>query len=104
MKQFDLYENTDTESKDGYPYFVDVQTNLLDNLNSRVVIPLVPILEAKEYPKNLCPIVVVRNKKYALMTHQIASVASSFLESKEGSLLLNRDDIISALDFLLTGI
>lgn len=104
MKQFDLYENADIDSKDGYPYFVDVQTDLLDNLNSRVVIPLVPLKNAQEYPKNLCPSVIVNDKQYALMTHQIASVSSSFLDRKEGSLLLNREDIISALDFLLTGI
>ncbi len=104
MKQFDLYKNTDKGSKKTYPYFVDVQTNLLDNLNSRVVIPLVPSSDAKEYPANLCPLVTINNKKYCLFTHHIAAVSSSFLKKKEGSLLLNRDHIITALDFLLTGI
>ncbi len=104
MKQFDLYKNTDKDSKKTYPYFVDVQTDLLDNLNSRVVIPLVPSGNAKEYPANLCPAVTINNKKYSLFTHQISAVSSSFLDKKEGSLLLSRDDIIAALDFLLTGI
>ena len=104
MKQYDLYENTDPDSQSTYPYFVDVQTGLLDDLNSRVVIPIAPAQDAKSFPKNLCPIVEINNKQFALLTHQITTVSSSFLESKEGSLLLNRDDIISALDFLLTGI
>ena len=77
---------------------------MLDDLNSKVVIPIAPALDAKSFPKNLCPIVEINNKQFALLTHQITTVSSSFLESKEGSLLLNRDDIISALDFLLTGI
>ena len=104
MKQYDLYENTDSDSQVTYPYFVDVQTGLLNDLNSRVVIPIAPALDAKSFPKNLCPIIDINNKQFALLTHQITTVSSSFLESKEGSLLLNRDDIISELDFLLTGI
>lgn len=104
MKQFDLYENTDPDSRRIYPFFVDVQTGLLEQLNSRVVIPMAPAQNAKSFPKNLCPIVQIGNKKYALLTHQITTVSASFLSKKEGSLLLNRDEIISALDFLLTGI
>ena len=104
MKQYDLYENTDSASQVTYLYFVDVQTGLLNDLNSRVVIPIAPALDAKSFPKNICPIIDINNKQFALLTHQITTVSSSFLESKEGSLLLNRDDIISALDFLLTGI
>ena len=104
MKQFDLYENPDSDSHATYPFFVDVQTDLLDDLNSRVVIPISPVQDEKTFPKNLCPIVEIRNEKYALLTHQITTVSASFLTRKEGSLLLDRTDIISALDFLLTGI
>lgn len=104
MKQYDLYENSDPDSQGSYPYFVDVQTGLLEDLNSRVVIPIAPAVDAKSFPKNLCPIVKISNKQFALLTHQITTVSASFLDCKEGSLLLNRDDIISALDFLLAGI
>lgn len=104
MKQYDLYENKDTDTKEAYPYFMDVQTELLRNLDSRVVIPVVPASDATAYPKNLCPVVKIKNNKHALMTHQITTVPSSFLNYKEGSLLLNRDEIIAGLDFLLTGI
>ena len=63
--QFDVYENTDKESKKVYPFFVDIQTNLLDTLNSRAVIPLTPIKNvSKEYPKNLCPTITIDNKAW----------------------------------------
>lgn len=39
MGQFDLYVNTDKDTNETYPYFVDIQNSLLDKLNSRVVIP-----------------------------------------------------------------
>lgn len=81
-----------------------MQADLLDDLNSRVVIPIAAVQDAKTFPKNLCPIVEIGDKSYALLTHQITTVPVSFLSCKEGSLVLNRTDIISALDFLLTGI
>ena len=104
MKQFDLYINPDEDTKQGYPYFVDVQTELLNNLDSRVVIPIVPIKGTKAYPKNLCPIVKIKGSQFALLTHQITTVPNALLNDKQGSLLLNRNDIILGWDFLLTGI
>ena len=104
MRQFDLYENPDSDSRAIYPFFVDVQTDLLDDLNSRVVIPISPVQDTKTFPKNLCPTVEIADDKYALLTHQITTVSTTYLTQKVGSLGLNRTEIISALDFLLTGI
>jgi len=105
MDQFDLYINTDKDSNKTYPYFVDIQNGLLDMLNSRVVIPLTPTSKTdKRYPDHLCPTVKIKNKNFALLTHQLTSVPVSLLQKKEGSLTANGDDIIAALDFLITGI
>jgi toxin CcdB len=104
MDQFDLYINTDKDTNKTYPYFVDIQNKLLDTLNSRAVIPLTPISNSdKSYPENLCPMVEIKGKKFAL-THQITSVSRSFLKKKEGSLATSRNDIVAAIDFLVTGI
>lgn len=103
--QFDVYENTDKDTKKLYPYFVDIQTNLLDTLNSRAVIPLTPTKNvSKEYPKNLCPTISIGNKDFALLTHQITSVPISLLKRKAISAEAYRTEIISAIDFLATGI
>jgi toxin CcdB len=105
MAQFDLYANTDIDTNKTYPYFVDIQNSLLDTLNSRVVIPLTPAGKSdKSYPSNLCPVVKIKNKNYALLTHQLTSVSTSFLKRKESSLASVRDDIVAAIDFLVTGI
>ena len=63
MRQFDLYENPDSDSRAIYPFFVDVQTDLLDDLNSRVVIPISPVQDTKTFPKNLCPTVEIDDDK-----------------------------------------
>lgn len=104
MKQYDVYVNTDSDTNKGYPYFVDVQTELLESLNSRVVIPVASINPDRSLPKNICPRVEISGEQYYLLTHQITTVAKSFLREKEDSLLLSRTDIINALDFLLSGI
>lgn len=105
MKQFDVFTNTDKDTNKTYPYFVDVQNGLLDTLNSRVVIPLTPASKSdKSYPENLCPIIKIKNKNYALLTHQLTSVSANFLKKNEGSLSSSRDKIVGAIDFLVTGI
>lgn len=105
MNQFDLYVNTDADTNSQYPFFVDIQNGLLDVLNSRVVIPLTPVTkQSKKYPDNLCPVIRINNKNYAVLTHQLTSVSISLLKQKEKSLISDRDVIISALDFLVMGI
>lgn len=49
MSQFSLYKNNDKRTVTAYPYFIDVQSELLDTLNTRLVIPLthVDLLEKK---------------------------------------------------------
>ena len=105
MPQFDYYANTDKDTKTTYPFIVDVQDAILDKLNSRVVIPLTPLSNlVKFYPKNLCPEITIEGKEYALLTHQMASVSTRALSNCEGSLAHIRTEIISAIDFLITGI
>jgi len=104
MKQFDVYTNTDSDTNQAYPYFVDVQTELLDVLNSIVVIPLTTAMPNKELPNNICPKVEINGEQYYLLTYQITTVTRSFLKKHESSLLLNRTDIINSLDFLISGI
>jgi len=105
MAQFDYYANTDKDTNTTYPFIVDVQDVLLDGLNSRVVIPLTQLSNlVKSCPKNLCPEITIEGKEYLLLTHQMASVTTRTLSNCEGSLAHIRTEIISAIDFLITGI
>jgi toxin CcdB len=103
--QFDVYKNTDKDSNKTYPFFIDIQTNLLDSLNSRTVIPLTPVKNVgKEYPKNICPIIQIEGKEFALLSHQISSVPVSLLKKKALSADSFRNEVVTAIDFLVTGI
>jgi len=105
MKQFTLYNNENKNSKKAYPYFVDVQNDLLSDLSSRVVIPL----SAQEMlsnlnAKKLCPIIEINGSVFVLLTHQMTSVPNSALRNEETSLEHYRYEILGAIDLLLTGI
>lgn len=105
MSQFDLYANTNKETHKTYPYFVEVQNDILESLNSRIVIPLTAVTKTeKPYPENLCPVINIEGKKFILLTQQMTTIPISFLKKKERSLAKYRIDIISAIDFLITGI
>jgi toxin CcdB len=105
MAQFDYYANKDKDTNRTYPFIVDVQDALLDSLNSRMVIPLTSLSDLeKSYPKNLCPGITIEGKAYSLLTHQMASVSTRTLSHCEGSLAHIKSEIISAIDFLFTGI
>ncbi|PID43667.1 MAG: plasmid maintenance protein CcdB [Gammaproteobacteria bacterium] len=105
MSQFSLYRNNDKKSKKTYPYFVDVQNNLLSELNSRLVIPLAPTTEVdNKIAKKLCPVITVEGKDHILVTSQLTTVPGSILKSEVESLEKYRYQIIDAIDMLITGI
>ncbi|MBV1915621.1 MAG: CcdB family protein [Pseudomonadales bacterium] len=105
MGQFTLYENQSPDSKESYPYFVDVQNDLLDALNTRLVIPLTASKNMGDTNiGNLCPTVDFDGNQLVLLTHQMTNVPISALKSDVGSLEQLRDEIIAAIDFLVTGI
>ncbi len=104
MSQFTLYENTSQDSRDTYPYFVDIQNSLLDSLNTRLVIPLTPSKYLAENITKLCPATNIDNESFVLLTQQMTNVPISALQAPKGTLEHLRDEIIAAVDFLVTGI
>ena len=41
MAQFDVYKNENELTNQKVPYLLDIQNDILDSINTRVVIPLV---------------------------------------------------------------
>ncbi len=100
MAQFDVYENRAPGSKNRVPYLLDVQHDLLEHLKTRVVIPLV----AAERPiAHLNPSVEIGGKRYMLSTQEMAGVSLDVLGPQVTSLESQRDAVIQAVDFLVTG-
>lgn len=105
MAQFAVYRNNNPKSKTAIPYVLDVQSELLAELSTRVVIPIYlrKSLNIKSITR-LMPEFTIESKKTILMTPQIAGVSRKSLGDFVIDVSSRRDEIIAALDLLLTGI
>ncbi len=105
MSQFVVYKNTNKNTSNAYPYFIDLQCDLLSGLNSGLVAPLTPahLLEHKT-PSHLCQIIKLEHEDFVVLTHQMASVSPKLLSDAVADMSLYRDELVTAIDFLITGI
>ncbi len=101
MARFDVYQY----NSPSVPLVVDVQANLLSDLNTCVVIPLIPEESAsKEALPKLKPIIEIDGKNYIFMTTDLGAITKSSL----GEVVTNieeqhRQSVTDALDFLFQG-
>ncbi|EGQ7691948.1 CcdB family protein, partial [Vibrio cholerae] len=67
--------------------------------------PLTPLdLLEKKAPSHLCPTIHIEQGDFVILTQQMASVPTKILVEPVADLSTFRDEIIAAIDFLITGI
>ena len=86
------------------PFLVDVQAELLSDLETRVVVPLVREAVFGRRANRLHPVFTVDGQRVVMATHLLAAVRRGALGPPFVSLLEQRDLIISAIDVLWTGV
>jgi toxin CcdB len=105
MAQFDVYRNANPATRARVPYLLDVQSDLLDTLATRVVVPLCkPEVLRGKLAERLNPVFEVEGRKMVLLTPELAGVSRKALGEKIENLADRRDSIIAALDLVITGI
>ncbi|PWQ94600.1 CcdB family protein [Leucothrix arctica] len=105
MSQFTVYQNPNAASRKAYPYILDVQNSVIDELSTRIVIPLGRLNDfGSQQMKTLSPVVEHDGEKFVLLTSQITSIPLRLLKKPVGSLSVMRSEIVSAIDFAITGI
>ena len=105
MQQFSVYKNRNTNTRREYPYLLNIQSDLLDDLKTVVVIPFIKQSTFKQKPiKNLMPIFTIEGKECVLLTPQIAGIPKSRLGTVVEDLGHFRSEIIGAIDFVISGI
>ena len=105
MPQFTIYKNKHSQTKALFPFLLDVQSPLLEELQSRVVIPMTKSSAAMKKPvSRLTPVITVDGVPHLLVTHQLAAISQSALGIPVADATLERAAIIAALDVLITGI
>lgn len=103
MAQFDVFENPNEETNQAIPYLLDVQSDLLDTLSTRVVVPLVAASAMGKAIKHLNPEFTIKNTSVFMSTAELAGVPIRAIGEKVDSLKDRRHEIVAALDFLFTG-
>lgn len=104
MARFDVYRNSGAHAADT-PYLLDVQSNLLAELETRIVVPMrrrdrFPLVRL---PSNLTPVFMVEGVECILETPKLAAVPLKILKSPIESLVVSQFEIVAALDFLFHG-
>lgn len=97
MARFDVYKSGNARG-----LLLDIQSDLLDEFGSRVVVPLLPA-EDMQSVSRLHPVFVINDDRYIMSTHLIFAIPVDRLGAKIGSLAQEDLVITSAVDTLLSG-
>ena len=105
MAQFDVYRNANSATRARMPYLLDVQSDLLDPLATRIVVPLCkPGLLKDRLAERLNPVFEIEGRQVAMLTPELAGIPMKSLGKPIGNLSKQRGAIIAALDLAITGI
>lgn len=98
MPQYDLYPDPT-----GRGYLLDVQTDLLSGLNTRIVVPLLPEAVAPRPANRLNPVFQIEGAAHVMVTQFLSAVPKTMLGSCRGTLAAETATITAALDMLTHG-
>jgi len=105
MGQFFAYKNANPKTRNYYPFLLDIQSDLLSELKTTIVIPLtLAKMTAPMTLSRLNPSFVLDGETFTAITQDIAGINRSQLGAKAYDLSAYRSEIISAVDFVLSGI
>jgi toxin CcdB len=97
MARFDVYKSGNARG-----LLLDIQSDLLDEFGSRVIVPLLPA-EDMQSVSRLHPVFVINDERYIMSTHLIFAIPVDRLGAKIGSLAQEDLVITSAVDKLFSG-
>lgn len=103
MARFDVHRNADRKSSSSVPYLLDVQHELFQGLATRLVIPLRPASTITRPITRLNPILRVDGVDCVANVPEMAGIFTTAL----GPIIcaeVDRDAILAAIDFLISGI
>ena len=103
MAQFDVYENLDGNGN-VTRLVVDVQTDLLNPLATRVAVPLVSEAHLTERLQNLNPLITLNRSTFVLSSAELTCMSVHKLGKLVGNVSAQREDILAAIQFLVAGI
>lgn len=103
MARFDVYDNPDTSERALIPFFLDVQNDHLQSLQTRVVVPLWDSDALSHQVADLNPGLEVAGRHVVMDTPALGAVPVALLKQHVGNLTAQQLAIQNALDTLFGG-
>jgi len=104
MAAYSVFQNPNPRTNTAVPFLLDVQSEVISLLATRVVVPLYrpDMAEVRAMPP-LTPVVQFQGQPFLAMVPELAGIARRDLGPACGTLASARGDILRAIDLLLTG-
>ena len=99
MAQFDVHRLKSSDT-----LVIDCQSELLEQLNTRLVVPLIPREAAPTPADRLNPIFTIGGEEYVMFTQFAAAVRREDVGDVRFSLSDHSFEVIGALDVLISGV
>ena len=104
MAQYDVYPNPSKSASEGIPFVVVIQSDLLDALATRLTMPLSISDASMHTPTSLCPVVMVKGKRFNALAHFAAPLPAKLLRRPVDNVAAQGSALVSAIDAVLSGI
>ena len=105
MAQFDLYANPSKHQRADIPWVVDVQSDLLSSLPTRLLIPLAQRRHMPStMPRALCPALEWAGDELVALAHMAAPFRLKDLGKPKGNLRVEAAALIGAINAVLSGL
>jgi len=98
MPKYDVFFNPS-----GHGFLLDVQSDLLNDLNTRVVVPLLPVADAPKPATRLNPTFDIDGETMVMVTQFVAAVPVGVLKSPAMNIEAEFEKITAAVDMLIQG-
>lgn len=105
MSQYSACRNLNPATRARVPLLLDVQSGLLSELQTRVVVPMCPAAVFRDKTlTRLMPVLEVEGKKYVCVVPELAGVSHKLVGPAVADFSAQSAVILGAIDLLLTGI
>ncbi len=104
MAQFDVHRSPAERRHEGIPYLLNVQSDYLDYLAVRVVVPLLRSDGRDVMVRQLNPKFEVQGVSVVMITQLIGGMPTPALGKVVANLADQRAEIVGAIDMLITGV
>ncbi len=102
MAQFDIHRNTAAGAAE-FPYLLDIQSDFLDRLHSRLVVPLMAQDRFGAPIGRLNPVFEIDGEVHVGVFTEMAGVSRNLLGEVVDSAAERRHEIVAAVDFMIQG-